>query len=142
MTAGSWTIQPGDSAVATFALLYSDSLNGILTDADAAQARYNSMTTTVKSMSNVIPESYQLRQNYPNPFNPSTQIGFDVPREGFVTLKVYNLLGQEVATLVRETLAPGSYTTMFSGDGLPSGFYIARLEAREHVSTLKMLLMK
>jgi hypothetical protein len=142
MTAGSWTIQPGDSAVATFALLYSDSLNGILTDADAAQARYNSISTSVKSVSNVIPESYQLRQNYPNPFNPSTQIGFDVPREGFVSLKVYNLLGQEVATLVRETLAPGSYSTKFSGDGLPSGFYIARLEAREYVSTLKMLLMK
>jgi len=142
LTAGSWTLQPGDSAVVVFALLCADSLNGILNAADAAQARYNSVFTSVKSVSSQIPGGYELRQNYPNPFNPSTQIAFDLPRQGFVTLKVYDLLGQEVATLVKENLSPGTYTSTFTADGIPSGVYVARLATGSFSATKKMLLVK
>jgi hypothetical protein len=142
MTAGAWTLQHGDSAVVMYALLYAESLTGLLDAADAAQARYNSMVTSVNSVTQEVPERYALRQNYPNPFNPSTQIGFDIVHPGFVTLKVYDLLGREVATLVKENLTPGTYSATFTADGMPSGVYVARLATGSFSATKKMLLVK
>ncbi|MAT39437.1 MAG: hypothetical protein CL946_07510 [Ectothiorhodospiraceae bacterium] len=88
------------------------------------------------------PESFQLEQNYPNPFNPSTTIKFSIVKGGEVSLKVYDLVGNEVAELVNEPLTPGVYTTAFHGINLPSGVYIYRLQANGNTITKRMVLTK
>ena len=89
-----------------------------------------------------VPASFSLLQNYPNPFNPSTKIQYSLPGNHLVTLKVYDLLGREVTTLVNEKQAAGSYQVEFGTDGLASGVYFSRLRAGSFVETKKMLLMK
>ena len=99
-----------------------------------------------------LPASISLEQNYPNPFNPSTTIHFSVPSSEFVTLKVYGLLGNEVATLVNEEKPAGSYEVKFSAKGgsasggnaynLSSGIYFYKLQIGNFVETKKMLLLK
>jgi hypothetical protein len=88
------------------------------------------------------PMEFKLEQNYPNPFNPMTEIRYQVSKVGHVTLKVFDLLGREVATLVSERLNPGSYETTFDGGGLASGVYLYRLQAIDFVSTKKLILLK
>ncbi len=86
--------------------------------------------------------SFELDQNYPNPFNPSTTIEYTLPHSGFVTLKVYNTLGQELATLVSGEKVAGKASATWSASGFPSGVYFYRVTAGEYVETKKMLLMK
>ncbi|MHA2032753.1 MAG: T9SS type A sorting domain-containing protein [Candidatus Kariarchaeaceae archaeon] len=86
--------------------------------------------------------SYLLSQNYPNPFNPTTKIKFQIPELSFVTLKVYDVLGSEVATLVYEDKPAGSYEYEFNAAQLPSGIYFYRLQAGSFIETKKMVLMK
>jgi hypothetical protein len=93
-------------------------------------------------ISSQIPDEYKLEQNYPNPFNPETKIGFNIPKAGFVSLKIYDVVGKKVATLVNETRNPGSYTVNFEGTSLGSGIYFYRLEINGFVSTKKMMLIK
>jgi len=91
-----------------------------------------------------IPTHFALLQNYPNPFNPSTTIKFEIPEAGFVLLRVYNILGQEVATLISETLGAGRYSITFDTDryNLPSGVYFYRMHAGTFVSTKKLVLIR
>jgi hypothetical protein len=89
-----------------------------------------------------MPEEFALSQNYPNPFNPSTNIQYDLPSDGFVTLKVYNSLGQEVAVLADEDAAAGRHQVEWDATGLSSGVYFYRLEAGQFVETRKLLLLK
>lgn len=89
-----------------------------------------------------IPHWVVLEQNYPNPFNPTTEIGYQISEVSHVTLRVYNVLGQEVATLVNEVKQPGRYEVTFDGTGLSSGVYFYRLQAGEFVDTKKLLLLK
>ena len=98
--------------------------------------------TSVKQETPGIPKNFSLSQNYPNPFNPSTTINFSVPQSGQVTLKVYNLLGCEVATLVNENLRVGSYNAKFDASQLASGIYVYRLTAKNFTRSKKMMLMK
>jgi len=106
----------------------------------------------VELTSQKIPNSINLKQNYPNPFNPSTKITYTIRELSFITLKVYNVLGKEVSTLVNEEKPVGSYEIEFSGIGgsasggyvfsLPSGIYFYRLQAGDFVETKKMMLIK
>jgi hypothetical protein len=96
----------------------------------------------VKNLGNQIPGSYQLYQNYPNPFNPATKIKFDLPKEGFVTLKVYDILGREVAVLVNQQLQAGSKEYEFNAINLPSGVYFYKLKAGDFTATKKLVLVK
>jgi aminopeptidase N len=89
-----------------------------------------------------IPNSFSLYQNYPNPFNPTTKISWQVPVNGLQTLKVYDVLGNEVASLVNEFKPAGKYELNFSGEKLSSGIYFYRLTAGSFVSTKKMILIK
>jgi hypothetical protein len=90
-----------------------------------------------------IPTSFVLNQNFPNPFNPSTRVAFDVPRAAKVTLSVYNLLGQRVATLVNERLSAGRHELTWNAQNLPSGVYIMQMQADGSVtSSRKMMLLK
>jgi hypothetical protein len=89
-----------------------------------------------------IPESYKLSQNYPNPFNPSTKISFTIPKSELVTLRIYNILGKEVMTLVNEVKNAGTFEVQFDASNLSSGAYFYRLETGNFVDTKKMMLMK
>jgi pectin methylesterase-like acyl-CoA thioesterase len=89
-----------------------------------------------------IPNEYKLHQNYPNPFNPSTMISYDLPRSSTVSLRVYDLFGREVATLVDGARAAGRHQEIFDGRGLASGVYFARLKTDAMSSTIKLLMMK
>ncbi|MCX6165783.1 MAG: choice-of-anchor J domain-containing protein, partial [Ignavibacteriae bacterium] len=89
-----------------------------------------------------IPTTYSLSQNYPNPFNPVTKISFGIPKSGLVSLKVYDVLGKEVVTLVNEVKNPGSYIVDFNGASLSSGIYFYRLETNGFTSVKKMMLIK
>ncbi len=89
-----------------------------------------------------IPVTYTLEQNYPNPFNPTTTIKFALPKDELVSLRIYNVLGQEVATLVNKELKAGSYAFDFNASKLSSGIYFYRIEAGSFNVTKKMLLLK
>ena len=142
LTAGMWTIQPGDSVTVDYAVMYAMSDVDLFAAGAAAQERYNGVFTSVEPVSRELPERYALHQNYPNPFNPSTQIRFELPASGFVTLKVYDMLGREVATVVNQDLNAGTYEVPFSGANLPSGTYIATMQSGGFRATSKMMLMK
>jgi hypothetical protein len=92
----------------------------------------------------VIPTDYELGQNYPNPFNPTTRINYQIPKEGFVTLKVFDVLGNQVALLVNEYQNSGNYNIQFSSNNLQltSGTYFYELRAGDFVSVKKMLMLK
>ncbi len=94
------------------------------------------------SIDNHLPLDFALYQNYPNPFNPTTTIKYDIPKQSFITLKVYDVLGMEVATLVNEFKKPGSYEITFNTEGLSSGIYFYSLKADNFQKTKKMVLMK
>ncbi len=98
--------------------------------------------TDVKQGAEGFPRAFSLEQNYPNPFNPSTNIKWQIPDSRFVTLKVYDLLGREVRTLVNENLQVGSFEVTFDATGLASGTYFYRLQAGEFVQTRKLLLLR
>lgn len=89
-----------------------------------------------------VPDEFALGQNYPNPFNPTTKIGFTLPESGFVTLSVYNSLGEEVAVLVNHQMAAGSFNIPFDASGFSSGIYLYRINVKNFVSVKKMILLK
>jgi hypothetical protein len=103
---------------------------------------YSQTAVYVEKEDGGIPTGYTLSQNYPNPFNPSTTIRFTITQTAQTTLKVYDVMGREVAALVNETLTPGAYTTKFDATNLPSGTYIYVLTSGGHRLTNKMLLLK
>jgi hypothetical protein len=98
--------------------------------------------TAVGQNNGSLPTGFQLKQNSPNPFNPVTTIQFAVPHESYVRLKVYNAFGAEVATLVDQRVAAGTYKVNWDASHLATGFYFSRLEAEGFAQTKKMLLMK
>jgi hypothetical protein len=91
---------------------------------------------------NEVPTNYSLSQNYPNPFNPTTSIQFGIPKEGFVKLSVFNVIGQEIKVLVNENMSAGNYKVNFDASKLNSGMYLYRIEAKDYTSVRKMLLVK
>jgi len=105
----------------------------------------------IQNISNQIPLANSLFQNYPNPFNPATRIKFDIPKFGFptgafgndnVVLKIFDILGKEISTLVNEPPQPGTYEVTFDGSNLPSGVYFYKLRAGDYTETKKMLMIK
>jgi len=118
--------------------------NGHATEPDHPSMIASSVVIGITPISTQIPSAYSLSQNYPNPFNGQTKLKIDVPKAGLVGVKVYDALGREVAALVNETLAPGSYNVTWNASSLPSGPYFYRMNAGngEFVETKKMLLVK
>lgn len=91
---------------------------------------------------NQIPKEYSLSQNYPNPFNPTTKINFALTKQGFVTLKIYDITGREIKTLVNEVKQAGYYSVDFNGSPLSSGVYFYRIQSGDFVQTKRMLMIK
>jgi uncharacterized protein (TIGR02145 family) len=101
----------------------------------------DSVTTEIKSEAGLI-NHYELLQNYPNPFNPTTTIDYQITKPGFVSLKVFNLLGNEITTLVNEKINTGKQSVEFDATGLTSGIYYYQLFSDEFIETKKMILLK
>ncbi len=108
------------------------------------------VTTGVIAEEKILPKAYSLAQNYPNPFNPSTTIRYSIPKLSYVTLKIYDILGREAATIVNEEKPAGIYTVRFSvgqpdlpgSPDISSGIYFYQIKAGDYVSTKKMILLK
>jgi hypothetical protein len=90
----------------------------------------------------VLPAAFSLSQNYPNPFNSTTNIRFSLPKQSFVTLKIFDLFGREVARLLNKKLPPGVYNVLFEADNLPSGMYFYHLQADGFIANKKLILLK
>ncbi len=126
---------------------YDGGFNGIV-DRFRASSKQQDWILSISSITSVTdkvvntPNSFNLFQNYPNPFNPTTTIQYDIPKSAYLTLKVYNITGQVVATLVNERKSAGSYSVNFNASGLTSGIYFYRIQAGSFVQTKKMILLK
>ena len=115
-----------------------DSIMGVCNN-DGDRFGKNFKTNSESNLSNFC---YSLKNNYPNPFNPSTKISFEIPKQEFVSLKIYDLLGREIKTLVNEVKSPGSYTVDFNASDLSSGIYFYKLQTKDFVSVKRMMLIK
>ncbi len=124
------------------ALAISDSTLFAGTQGGGLWRRYLSEINSVRQPQDGTPGRFSLMQNYPNPFNPSTVITYQIPSVGKVTLKIYDVLGREVATLVNGVKNPGSYEVKFDAGNLPSGAYFYTLRSGNYVQTSKLLLLK
>ena len=116
---------------------------------DSINFYLTSLYVGIKNVGGVIPERFNLLQNYPNPFNPVTKIKFEIPQNvvslginKLINLKVFDILGKEITTLINEQLQPGVYEVEFNGSNLPSGVYFYRLLAGDYMSVKKMILIK
>ena len=136
-------VETSDSFIMEFFLSNSDStyLIGIYRNEEVLG------DTVIKNLVDVnenyaLPTNYNLSQNYPNPFNPTTKIEYSIPKTSFVRLKVYDILGREVAALVDEEKSVGSYNIEFNGNNLSSGIYFYKIQAGDYSLVKKMILIK
>ncbi|MBI5022320.1 MAG: S8 family serine peptidase [Ignavibacteriales bacterium] len=138
------SLQDGEKKMIGFALLGAKNLDQLWAASDAAKSKWIAIKKLldVTNEGEGVPTKFALSQNYPNPFNPSTKINYELPTAGWVTLKVFDVLGREVATLVDETKRIGRYEVEFDGSELTSGVYFYTLRAGSLISTKKLLLMK
>jgi photosystem II stability/assembly factor-like uncharacterized protein len=131
-----------DSAI-IFDLTFIDSQNGFAVGENGVILKYISGSVNVYDRGYEVPPSnFVLYQNFPNPFNPTTKISYQIPEFGFATLKVYDVLGKEIATLVNEEKPVGSYEITWYAENLPSGVYFYRLQAGNFAETKKMVILK
>ncbi len=135
------TINPNDSAIIYVAVAYGEQESEMLAALANAQQLYDTLTS-VDNNENQILSDFYLNQNYPNPFNPNTVISWNVPFDSYQTLKVYDVLGNEVASLVNESRTAGSYSINFNASNLSSGVYYYKLTAGNFSVTKKMILMR
>jgi hypothetical protein len=133
----------GDNAQGVWRLKINDDAGGDTGRVYAWGIQINNQTIVgVEEVVAELPSTYELAQNYPNPFNPSTTIQFSIPTAGVVRLVLYDILGRQVATLLDEEKAPGTYKVDFNGSQFASGTYFYRLQAGTFSDTKKLLLLK
>lgn len=139
----SWTSLSSGIPANTRVWSLSVSSNGIFagTDKGVWMLPLSEIITKVKNITK-LPKNFTLEQNYPNPFNPTTVIRYQLPENGRVTLKIYDVLGREINTLVNEVKIPGNYTVQFDGSKLSSGVYFYQIQTENFRSVKKMLLIK
>ncbi len=139
--AGPFIIPPRTYLLLGVAFVAGDNLADLQANADAAILKGNQILA-VREIPGTIPEGFQLYQNYPNPFNPGTRITYSIPHRDHVVLKVYDLMGHEVATLINEEQSAGKYEVDFDGSKLSSGMYYYRLISSKYTETKKLMLVK
>jgi hypothetical protein len=146
--AGIWCVDPATNARVLFFGFGFEAINDSSTGITRQQTMaailnwFGSTSSVAESGTATVPLVYSLSQNYPNPFNPSTRIEFAIPRQALVELKVYTILGQEVATLVNQILPAGRHAVTLNGASMASGVYFYRLQAGSFTETKKLLLLK
>ncbi|MBK6877960.1 MAG: S8 family serine peptidase [Ignavibacteria bacterium] len=138
---GPYSIPANGEITIAFALIAGNNLTDLQANAAAARNKYNSLVG-ITNYNSELPSDFSLSQNYPNPFNPTTNIKFSIANPGLTSLKIYNTLGKEVASLVNEYLQAGSYDADWNASGNSSGVYFYRLQANGFVQTKRMLLIK
>jgi hypothetical protein len=131
MSNGPFTIPRNGRRRIAFAMIAGTDSSGLVTSANAAKTKWNLIESIdgVKQSTSNVPKSFALRQNYPNPFNPTTNISYDLPKTARVTLSIYNVLGQQMTTLVNRTQPAGTFTATFNANNYGSGVYFYRLTA-------------
>ncbi len=149
--AASWDFSPTDDSLCYFAIGFADSLHGIVAAESGYILKYIPDTpVSVENLAEQPPDKFFLEQNYPNPFNPSTKIEYSLNDRQFVSLKIFDLLGREVITLVNEEKPAGKYEVEFNSahytasgfSAMPSGIYFYQLKTNNYIETKKMLLLK
>lgn len=139
----SWVQQTSNTAAFLKSVDFVDSVNGYISgDGGVILKTTNGGITAVTNIETRIPSEYKLYQNYPNPFNPVTKIRFELPYKNNVEIKIFNVLGQEIVTLVNGILSEGFHEFTFDGSNLSSGIYFYRLKTDTFVESKKMLLIK
>ncbi|MBL7127415.1 MAG: T9SS type A sorting domain-containing protein [Ignavibacteria bacterium] len=141
LTSSEYTVPTGILDLNTVYFWRANARNGLGTGPFSAIWFFTSVVTNI-STNGEIPNEFRLYNNYPNPFNPTTNIKFSIPTQGFVTLKVFNSLGKEVATLVNENTSVGTYEVNFDAGSLTSGVYFYRLQSDNFTETKRMMLIK
>jgi hypothetical protein len=135
------TIEPGASFNVYYALALGANEQTMLTNITLAEEKYEGLVTSVENIKPSV-NTFALGQNYPNPFKNSTTISYQLPDDGFVSLKIYNVIGNEVATLVNSNQTRGSHTIHYDGNDLTSGMYYYTLRYNDQVKSNKMFLNK
>ena len=139
----SWIDQSRPTSRTINAIFFYDETHGVAVgDSGLILFTSNGGVTVIEVPEDPFPAKFTLEQNYPNPFNPGTTISFTLPSRSFVTLKVFDLVGREVATIASETLSAGNYTRQWHAEGVPTGVYFYRLTAGSLGRTKKMLVLK
>ena len=139
-----WTPQYfsiGNSLLAIDFVTIGSTAVGYVAGGSGIIAHYSGTVTSVLTSGNP-PNQFRLDQNYPNPFNPSTTIHYDLPSRSDVSIRIINLLGQQVAVLVNGQKEAGDYTAMWDASNVPSGIYFYRLQTGSSVQTRKMVVLK
>ena len=134
-------ISLGDSTTFWVGISIGDSESEMVSNMSLAEGKYNLITDVENESKNVLTD-YKLNQNYPNPFNPSTAIQFSIPKTDFVSLKIYDVLGNEISELINEIVPAGEHTINFNAGSLTSGIYFYRLVTGDYFKTNKMTLIK
>ena len=139
-SAGPFSIPSGNSIDPAFVITAGNNLDELRTNVDNARIAYTNLTGV--DSTERVPLKFYLSQNYPNPFNPGTEIDYEIPEEGRVTIKVFDVLGRFVKTLIDEEKQAGMYHLKFSAADLASGVYFYQLKVNSFSSTKKFVLMK
>ncbi|MBS1515071.1 MAG: T9SS type A sorting domain-containing protein [Bacteroidetes bacterium] len=137
-----WTIQTTEIGNKYYDISFVNQNLGWASGNSIISSTQNGGLVSVSQISSEIPEHFSLKQNFPNPFNPVTSIKFDVKKSDFVSLKVYNMQGSEIKSLVNENMNAGTYEISFNAESLPSGVYFYTLQASDFKETKKMMLVK
>lgn len=149
-TTSSWTnfsknLESAKTSMAknyTYSVSAADSLGSAKENLNASIKKLVLKTTNIADQQNEFPKEFSLEQNYPNPFNPITSINYSVPRSGYISLKVFNLLGEEVANLYEGISQAGNFSVQFNGGKLVSGVYIYQLKGENFIQSKKLVLLK
>jgi hypothetical protein len=143
ISSGPYNLNANQGLIFYTAIIGGNDYNDIHQNMIIAQNVFNSVLTDVNEKSEIsFPNGFELFQNYPNPFNPSTTISYSIPEAGNVELKVFDILGNEVATLVNEEKVPDNYTAIYNASSFASGVYIYTLRTANYIQTKKMMLLK
>jgi len=144
ISSGPYNIPLGDSIHVAFAIAAGDDFGDLINSVQSARLKYNQVITGAeKEVDGTKPKEFYLAQNYPNPFNPSTTIKYQLPENGYVSLKIYDVLGNEIETLVNKEQTTGTYNYQWlEGNYPPSGVYFYRLTIGEFSQTRKMIILK
>ena len=142
VSSGPYNIPAKSSIDVAFAIAADTSITALRKAVKNAKEKFGWILSDVTNNKIIVPVKFELYQNYPNPFNPTTIIKYSIPKQSMVSLKVYNMLGEEVAELVNGEKSKGNYQVNFNAKGLSSGIYLYRIKAGNFVQTKKMVLIK